>query len=374
MLAVSLLLLAACGPRNGPAPGAEPPVVSAADVVPVAETEPAAATPPVCPPPSELPASACIVAGEGVRLTLLAVRPDAVAPFLVDVEDVSAEVIPARSADCVPVRVRGRLAFEATGQGIALHPTATTETGNGMVTLTESSRLLRPTVADGGVAVEVAIADTVTVVPVVVPCAALAIDVPFRFIWNDPQVVPSDPVLLPRVQPLVLRERPDDGWTLEVRYDEPVWLPFAARETQGELTRVEMLWTDGAGLRGWARTADLEQATAGGYGGDPGGGELRGHGHRGCGGPGLYCGPADIAPGTPVYADHGLGRWAEVIDGRGADVMLQDGEAFAELRELPGIEDHDAGGQLGHAWVPASAVTPTPDAEPEPAAAPPVAE
>jgi hypothetical protein len=373
MPVVPLLLLAACGPRNGPAPGAEPPVVSPADTVRAPEGELAADAPPTCPPPSELPASACVIAGEGLRLTRLAVRPDAVEPFLVDVDGVAAEVIPGPSADCVPVRVRGRLAFEATGQSIVLHPTATTETGNGMVTLTASSRLLRPTQADGGVRVDVAIADTVTLTPVVVPCAALAIDVPFRFIWNDPQVVPGDPVLLPEVRPLTLRERPDAGATLEIRYDEPVWLPFAAREVQGELTRVEMLWTDGAGLRGWARTADLQQAAAGGYGGDPGGGELHGHGHRGCGGPGLYCGPADIAPGTPVYADHGLGRWAEVIDGRDADVMLQDGQPFAELRELPGIEDHDASGQLEHAWVPASAVTPTPGAEPAPAPEPPAA-
>jgi hypothetical protein len=296
----------------------------------------------------------------------LTVRPEGSASFDVDVEDAAVQATPAAAADCVPVHVRGRLEFDATGAQIALRPTAATDVEAGMVTLSDSTRLLGPVDHDGDVAVEVAIADDVTLSPVVVPCAALAIDVPFRFIFNDPSVEPLAAVWEPRVDPFTIRELPGEGRAIEVHASAPVLVPFTERERSGEFLRVEVQWTDGAALRGWVQASEMEQTTAGGYGGDPGSGEAHGHGHSGCGGPGRYCGPADVEAGTPVFAEPGTGRWATVLDGRGVDVMLVEGEEYAAVREIPGVAESGESGQIRHAWVPSAAVTPTPAATPNP--------
>jgi hypothetical protein len=358
--ATLLLSVVACGAGNGAAPG------TAGRPAETTDAAPDEAPPVVCLPPGGAPPSGCVITGEGARLPQLTVRPEGSAAFDVDVEDVAVDVAPADRPECVPVHVRGRLEFDATGAQIALRPIAATDVESGMVTLSDATRLLGPVDHDGDVAVGVAIADDVTLSPVVVPCAALAIDVPFRFIFNDPSVAPLAAVWEPRVDPFTIHELPGQGRTIEVHASAPVLLPFTERERSGDFLRLELVWTDGAALRGWAHSSDMQQTTAGGYGGDPGGGEPHGHGHSGCGGPGRYCGPADVEAGTPVFAEPGIGRWATVLDGRGVDVMLVEGEEYAAVRENPGIAESGESCQIRHAWVPAAAVTPTPDATPNP--------
>jgi len=335
------LACAACGPRPAPEPPA--PEVAA----------------PVCPPPAEAWSSAaCVITAEGVRLPNLTVAPEGAEPFAVDVENASADVLPAASAECVPVRVRGTLDFDATSASIALRTTATVEVEGGMVTATERTRLTAPEADGDGVSVVAWTTDDLSLSRVSMPCGALTIDVPFRFIWTDPTTVPNTPAWIPRALPVEIREGPGEGRAIGIQAAGAEMLPFVRDEERDGFSHVDLSWNDGARLRGWIRTADLIETTASAFGGDPGGGEPGCNAHGGCSGAGIYCGPADVAEGAPVYASEGAGRWAIVRDGRGAEIVLVTGAEYAHLRRLPGVADSEACGEMHHAFVPAASVTP----------------
>ena len=315
-------------------------------------------------------ARGCTVAGEKIGFGAgsdfdddVLVRPLGGDPFRLN--SVSAERVlvslPSKHRARTRIEVHGAISFTGTTGPLPYQISRALETSQGMVKLYVGATLSQAAMDHDDVVASVELQGPAeTLESVRVPCDALALNV--RFDRSDQRLISGDGTwwrTKGQSRRIVLHARPDErapGIVLAIRnsHDGSERLSF-------ERLAVHAGWTQVAreGFRvvamGWVPTAALKQvATAPNrsgccYGSSSGAGSWR-RGRRPK--PFFYEGPARVAVGTTIFAGRGTRAWAKVEKDAGFTVRYDEGDAWAEITNIPGV----AGPEL-RAYVPIAAIT-----------------
>ena len=318
--------------------------------------------------PRSARADACVVAGRESTLAAdadLTVHPAGEDPFGVrwlQARRIEA-TIPSNPGARTPLRVRGTISFDATAASLWYDVARPVETFHRMVKLRRGARVTNARAAGDHVVGAVVMNDgsgvpgepAETATPVRVPCSALVLGVDYDEVeggvsgdgtWWQTRGVPAR---------IGLRARPDPNaaaLVVAVHAGSSVPLVFGRLEVRGGWMRVARAGAYVV-VTGWVPRTELDstpQAPASDGGGPRQGPGLWGWGRRAK--PSFYEGPARIAVGTTIYAEHGQGPWATVESGEELfKIRYDQGDTWAEVVEIPGV----LGPEI-RAYVPVSAI------------------
>ncbi len=304
--------------------------------------------------PLSAEAFACVVVGGEITLDAapdVTVHPPGEDPFglrWLETQHIKA-TIPAKPGAGTLIRVRAAISFNATAASLWYDLARTVETSGGMVKLHRGARLADARAAGEDVVGALVMNDgsgvpgepAETAAPVRVPCSALRLGVDYEDFeasisgdgtWWQTRGVPARIRLLARPDPKAA------ALVIAAHAGSRVPLVFARLEVRGTWMRIARAGAY-AVVTGWAPIADLDQTpqAPGSDGGGPRQGPgLWGHGRRAK--PPLYEGPARIAVGTTIYAEHGRGPWARVESGEELfTIRYDEGDTWAEVIEIPGV-------------------------------------
>ena len=271
--------------------------------------------------------------------------------------------IPSQPAAPTALRVSAAVSFNATAGALWYDLTRSVETARGMVKLPRGARLAGVHAEGNDVVGSVVMSDgsgdpgvpAETAGPVRIPCSALALGVDYDEF--DGSISGDGPWWQTRRTParVELRARPDakaSALVLAMHAGSGLPLVFARLEVRGTWMRVARTGAY-ANVTGWVLASELEQTS--GPPGSSGGGARRGPGLWGEGRrakPPFYEGPARIAAGTTIYAEHGRGPWAKVQTAETFKIRYDEGAKWAEITEIPGVHGPEI-----RAHVPVSATT-----------------
>jgi hypothetical protein len=300
-------------------------------------------------------AAECVVHSDRADVEELLVNVPGQPPLRLFVLGAPVDVRRGTAGGEVAIDVRGTLEFTGRADNVPLRPARPLDTAGGAARLTTTSRLHILRFRGALLVARADLAPGVTVRAVSVSCEALTIDEPDRAIYSTASW--DEPPWLSRTRTLGLGLRPGRRPVVTVSIRRPADLPLAVTARRGGYVLVERYWSDGAGVRGWARSEDLyrpaDVAMLASLAPGRGGCGTTG----GCGGGGIYCGLAEIAPGTPVTTSPEGRQWATVREARRAVVRWVRREPWAQITGLSDLREGSRCGHLEHAWVPAAALT-----------------
>jgi len=325
-------------------------------------------------------AAACRVKGEHTTLADVVVRADRTTTFEVNLADIPARATIGAGSQ-VRLDVAGAIAFRGSRKNVWFTVARPITTANGVVRLAEGAELVHARADGDGVVASVALwADDVlpgedkdadeVIAGVRLPCRALRLGDKFGEGddesddgEDDSDAADAEADRAPRADPtfeknlspalgwwknrggrktLVVRAAPRDdaaGVTLTTATQSEGFFDLEGVERRGDWMRVRRAMA-GSELVGWIRRADLEE-----FNGPLGRGSMCTGNHwgrsggRGWGGkPPVvrYRGPARIRVGASIeYGDKMI--WAKVARSEGFEVLIYEGDPYAELTNIPGV-------------------------------------